>query len=733
MTEMDGPEVVVVDASGNVVGEESGGGLSELVLEYLTDKEIKAGGGTRDDGFSRWWLDLDQLAEFEKRSVEITDDNDFWAWFSDFRKVAKLRKEGRGQNTGFMSKAKDWGKGWFSDKPQQTSKGYLSDVWGGYGYKSGWYSGSGGSQSGVSEKARELHVALGIIRSTVSSIRTTVGRYHVEFASDTPTQPTSFTDLHDQLVVVSPQALMDKSNDEATGIEITSGFALHEASHVEHTDSIKKAVDGLMPASIAAPLLNIIEDARIERITADRFPGFAPFFDTMLAYLWKIGETARKNVGGRIEFHNTSDLQSKFGFIVLAVRWPKEWTPDAGDQAEFDWWNGWRDRYLAEPTVTTPLARKYVEEGLERLKQTSATQMANRTKEEQRLQAAGQALADIIAGMLDEARKQGKVPQSCSGPGGALTDKATGGGGRGSKGMAVVPKEAKVGNALSKEITQIGDQQMQWDKTPLVQNSVAGDVEVVVSKPVETPVSQREFSNQRSPIFARLKHAFVFRPQTPSYTERGLRSGRLDAGALHRFANRDYRMFERKTEEIKPNTDITLLIDQSGSMGGYGEVIAQRLAQVMLSVLKDAPGVQVKVRSHSASPCQILRIWEKGDPITRLGFSKAHFGNGGNADGYAIGWCIKELLAGKPETQKLLIVLADGQPSVHPYGGRYDAEQYVRAVTDEGERRGVKTIQLAINSHMDARAQAVMFKRYVMFESDEKLPQQLTKILTDAL
>jgi cobalamin biosynthesis protein CobT len=242
----------------------------------------------------------------------------------------------------------------------------------------------------------------------------------------------------------------------------------------------------------------------------------------------------------------------------------------------------------------------------------------------------------------------------------------------------------------------------------------------------------RYYTPDRGPMARRLKAAFVLRPAKPEYSDRLLRSGQVDDEELWRWGAGDFRVFEQKIRESVPDTDITLLVDESGSMGGADRMpVAKRLAQLMLDCLSTMDGVTLRVRGHTGQSGDfplgmvIDKIWDPGDDPNRIALLEA---NAQNMDGHAIDWCVKELLSGRGNTQKILIVIADGEPYAHGYSG-YGAEQHVRDVVTKAERNGVYVIQLGVSSDLDYASQQRMFNHFIPFTTDENLLRDLAKLM----
>ena len=229
-----------------------------------------------------------------------------------------------------------------------------------------------------------------------------------------------------------------------------------------------------------------------------------------------------------------------------------------------------------------------------------------------------------------------------------------------------------------------------------------------------------------------------------SWSTRNLRQGTVDDDELWRAGSGDTKFFEQRVIESAPDTNVTLLIDVSGSMNGSKTRSAMAAAQTMCAVLRDTRGVRVRVRAHTAdvrdcgyTGAIVHKIWDHGDPMSRLGIiSTCERGN--NFDGYAIGWCVDELMStSHPNEQNVIFVLADGAPNGNGvgrvnYGGDL-AFDHVRSVVEYAQRNGVEVIQIAIDPYLNPADQARMFRRWIPFTSLSDLPMQITRLLKQML
>lgn len=667
------------------------------------DDEIDDGGGYRQNSKGHvFWIPLDKLVHFLEENEKLTDDDAFWDWFDQWVIDEKLGKS-RGHQVSYYD---------YYDYKAAPKKNYLTDWWHGYGY-----SGSGGGQD-----ERKLAIALGAIRTTVSVINDSGKKYSVEFADDSGTQPQSYTAYQDRRIVVSPQALLDSSVNESDGIEISSGFGLHEASHAQYSESTVKALmepTELTPITVTSLLHNLLEDLRIERLTSAKFPGFESYFDEANAYLWKkTSAHAPREWGGK-----DGTIESKLGSIIGSAKWPVEYgeivdaSSDQRLKDEYPWWKDWGQRYVQGGDL-----RGLLVEAMNRLRADpeTAKQLAEREKQEKAFEKSqGVDFTDMgdeeFSQWLEQMRQQLKAQtklQPCPSHSGGQK-------------MKLTQKQAEQINKMVREELQLS----QPNVPERFADATGKAPDTVTTRPEQD--ANRWYQRPDPGLVARMKSAFFFRKAAPSWSERLLKAGSIDDEELYRVASGDYRVFERRVVEETPDTQVTLLIDLSGSMGGTNIENAQAMATVMLECLRLMKGATVRVRGHRSGysyGCEVFRIWEPGDPVQRLGLLR-QLNGGGNYDGYAIDYCADELVkVSKANESKVLIVLSDGRPNGTAYGGE-SAESHVHRVVEHYEKKDVTIIQIAIDPAVGADIQAQMFKHFIPFTNGNNLPAQLTKLL----
>ena len=675
------------------------------------DFEVSAGGALRVNGDGdRFWLNLDQLTEFNRMDRTIESDPDFFDWFDEAIAAWGLNpRSGKAHKRGMLPSLSNWG-GWKST-PLSDTKKYLSDWWGGASLFSAW--------SG--DQARKLATALGVVKTTIRVVDNHARPMTVQLANDEEAgKPSSYTSYDERVIQVSPMALLDTGIEEGEGIDITTGFALHEASHAEHSEPTLSALTQpttLRPVSIAFLLHNVLEDVRIEELTSEVFPGFAGYFQKARDYIWTLQKEHVPTKWG-------PSLEDKVRGVVAACKWFNDLMPVAEEdlRKEAEWWHEWVERYHRGEIK----AREALVKGLERLAEDPKTkaEMARMEREEKAQEAAGSDLRETIGSVL-KGHKLDKI--------GACTSNQHGEGVHdpsGKRKPGVGPMMDQVNRLVRSEIEAGTIKDFH-----LPELSGANPTIVVLHEP--TPMAPRRVNRS---LVARMKTAFFFRPSARQWTDKLMKTGFVDEDELWRAGLGDYRVFEQRNIESTPDAHVTLLIDASGSMRGTveGKVKlshATDMAEVMLACLNDMPGVNVKVRAHTADSLDcgsgnaaVYRIWERGEPLNRTALIET-INHSDNMDGYAIGWCVKEMLeeAGANE-QKLVIVLSDGYPAGNGYSGRA-AMDHVRDTVRWAEKQGVEVVQVAISEELTAARQGAMFKHWVPFRGGAELPAQMTALL----
>ena len=669
--------------------------------------ESQYGGYRWDENKDQYWLTAREIEEYNRQNSSIADDAEFWAWFEKFRKERKIFKS---WTSGARGEVK-----WEGGSTKKKGS-YLSEWW-----TEGYFGGGKGYFSSSSSQAAKLAVGLAAIRTVIRVIDDSDPPMQVKWAE----KGVSFTDFKNSIIQINPKPMADAKLKEGEAIDISTAFAMHEASHAQYTKPIWEQIikpDYIRPVAISSLLANLLEDIRIEALTSEKFPGFIEYFVKGLEYLWKDTSSKPPKAYG-------PDLQSKINFAIAAVKWPKEaeklWR--ATDGAEIDWWQDWSARYQADTSL--PL-RALAQEGILHLRLPTE-------KEEKEGKGEGEGKEKGEASKeMDKMSEDEKKVEETYGPGSKFREAIESWLKR--HGFEIIEYcphpsfEDSLDSSVSIEVERLVTEEFRKEDIPVKMPNGSTFAEVYVSKPAEDERSRAAYIGKPDPSLARLKSALVFRQELPQYANRLQREGGLDEEELWRWSAGDYRVFEEKVIAVHPKVQMSLLVDMSGSMVGPSLRNAQRLAQLFVWALRDMPNVTTKVFGHTANltgrDCQVYRLWEPGDSMTRLGLIKT-LPHMNNYDGFAIASVAKELMErGDENEQRVLIVLADGYPSGHGYGGS-DAYQHVRNVDTWARKGGVEVIQIAIDEDLDPVRQSAMFKQWIPFTDTQSLPRKLEALL----
>ena len=701
---------------------------TEWEFEY-SESIVKRGGDFRQSQTGQmYFVPLELLPEFDfhdENTPNTAEENkNFWAWMDEWIKTNELKPEAR-RNTRATVQATDFGfgsGGWGS-----APKKFLSDWWGGSKFF-----------KGASSDERKLSIAQQAVQSTIRVVDSHERRLRVQLADRDHKErmeveaaagkwgPTSMTDFGTQDIYVSACALVDPEIEQGDGIDITTGFALHEASHAQYSEDNFHAIEQptrLEPLGVAGFLYNIAEDVRIEANTSEEFPGFEAYFEKTLEYMWDefVSENAPTEYG--------PDLQNKLNAAIASVKWPTEYKPmvdDAGDaelSAEFDWWRQWSDDFVAG-SIT---ARKALVKAIDHLAEDPKTkkEMDERAAQEKADELDKKHIGEALAKAMG---KMEGVIKGCSSTESGVHDPHL------DKG-ALKSEEAERVNGFSEE--QYREESTMHTQIP----SGSGGPETIVSlHPKENDYSKSMYTPPPNGLIHKTRAAFLLRPSAREWTDRLRKNGAVDEDEIWRGGAGDMRMFEQRYVESTPDTSIALLIDQSGSMMGSKLEAAVQAATLVHHCVKDMRGVDVRAYSHTADGrdcgygnAVVYRLWEKGEPLSRLGIALEREPHN-NYDGYAIGWVVEDMLKNStPDQQKIMFVFSDGLPAASSgYGGEWGMN-HVRQVVDWAKRKGVEIVQIAIDPYgLKEEHQKVMFDHYVMYDHArglEALPGQLVSLM----
>ncbi|MGW8177338.1 MAG: cobaltochelatase CobT-related protein, partial [bacterium] len=191
-------------------------------------------------------------------------------------------------------------------------------------------------------------------------------------------------------------------------------------------------------------------------------------------------------------------------------------------------------------------------------------------------------------------------------------------------------------------------------------------------------------AHQTSALRAKLIR--VIRSRTESRVQYDKEHGQLDTSALHQLRVGNKRVFSQTMQGESLDTAVTILVDQSGSMGGAdypgSRAHYARMTAISLAEALDAIGVPFEVIgwNNTYKHGRPVERWSASTFINRLPFEYYVYksfdevyrtvrrrmvsitGLEENVDGEAI-LAVARRLASRPEGRKLMFVISDGSPA----------------------------------------------------------------------
>ena len=160
------------------------------------------------------------------------------------------------------------------------------------------------------------------------------------------------------------------------------------------------------------------------------------------------------------------------------------------------------------------------------------------------------------------------------------------------------------------------------------------------------------------------------------------------------------KIFKRNILPEHKDIAVSVLIDESGSMSGVRCEKAREMAIIIEDFCRNL-GIPLSVVGHCDSGKVIIKNYVSfEDNNQNRKYKLINIGAGGcNRDGFALGYCVKNLLE-RDEENKLLILVSDGKPNSEKYHG-YSAEKDLSNLKKEFERKGGRLIAAAIGEDKD--------------------------------
>ena len=231
----------------------------------------------------------------------------------------------------------------------------------------------------------------------------------------------------------------------------------------------------------------------------------------------------------------------------------------------------------------------------------------------------------------------------------------------------------------------------------------------------------------------KLKRKIDLYGETNKLTIRNQKRGRIDKRLLHRIPMGRMDLFKNTIIKTDNPLDVCILVDESGSMGHYTMREARRAAISMKEALADNPKLNLWVFGHTADrngkgETEMTEYWSptmKDRPLA-MGGMRAKYEN---RDGTAIVASADRVKAQAPtaNTNKLMVIFSDGDPSADRYRGK-DAYDHTASCVKHVEARGWNVIQVGFAG---AREQTMnhCFTNWIYVPETDRLADKVSKII----
>lgn len=225
----------------------------------------------------------------------------------------------------------------------------------------------------------------------------------------------------------------------------------------------------------------------------------------------------------------------------------------------------------------------------------------------------------------------------------------------------------------------------------------------------------------------------VFDELNQEYWQKGLTFGRrIDATRSYRD---DCRFFEKKKlPNDYPDMAVCVLMDESGSMGSGGKVYYAQRTAILMEQFASRIGVPIMIAGHRASgqscTVEIFTDYNTTDQKQDR-YTLGSIGSGKcNRDGLALRLCC-EMLAKRPEEQKLLISISDGAPNAWCYQGEA-AKEDIKKVCSEYRRKGLTIYGAAIDEDKNV-IQEIYGSGFLSIQDLESLPKKMVRLMRQTM
>lgn len=203
-------------------------------------------------------------------------------------------------------------------------------------------------------------------------------------------------------------------------------------------------------------------------------------------------------------------------------------------------------------------------------------------------------------------------------------------------------------------------------------------------------------------------------------TLKGLRSGNLDTGKLAEAFQGVQSVYMRKAEVKADKMTVALLVDESGSMGGEKLVAMQQTAVLFNEALRNIPNVKTYIYGYTGNGT-ITEMYKYVEPGNNKGYGLGTMSNRWYTPTAKAIQEMTSILTNEQDENTLLIIVSDGEPDT--------SEQDVANQVKKAQKRGISILGISIDDDLPESKLKLMYNRYIRFHDMSQLVKDLGKVL----
>tara|TARA_R110000824_G_C15196284_1_gene675285 strand:- start:69 stop:2222 length:2154 start_codon:yes stop_codon:yes gene_type:complete len=625
------------------------------------------------------------------------------------------------------------GSGWWQGSTQAT--GNVSSMWGSWG---GVGTNNNSDAARMLKHKRHLDSLCKVVDPTISHI--------LDYAGN----ETSYSDMKRGKIYIDG-TMLKKSDDN---LDITAGLAIHEKLHLIHSKPLLKwesdyrhenKLDGRQ-GQLLHNIANMVEDEYIEKQLATDNAGFVTYIEAVKNHYFDT------KIEGRLNNDDENAFNDILNTLLAFIRWPNNLDSDRKkkhakhiqffaralkdslDSREntlksigviYQYLSKVADAMVKEdPSLQEKIDSKFKEmkDGLSNPDDMSSDDWDRVLDSITQSVTGREARKSSIARMFSQ--EDAKEFEG-------ITDYAKG---------ALEHEDADM-ESMRKDMKELEDSDYHEETLKDVGLIHNGCKKITWRRAMPTTNDKERYTRESKQMKATtqaLKRKIDLYGNSQKHIVRNQKRGKIDKRMLHRIPVGRSDLFKIDIHQDDKPLDVCLLVDESGSMSYDKMDIARQSAIALKEALQDNPKLNLWVYGHTADGAKgwhtdmgstnITEYWSptmKDRPMAMGAMTHRYENRDGTAI-HAVANRVKKE-SEQPMSNKLMIVISDGQPAAHMYGGM-DGASHVSKVVKHLESQGWSIIQVGIYGSSE-RLQEIMFTNHMYVDNLSDLAPKIGKII----